>query len=132
MRSLNTNKPLGPSNIPAWALKDSLNVIAEQLTFLINAFLEQEKFPNHLKRAHVVPKYKNGDAEEPNIYRPISIFSALSKVFEKVIGNQILEHRERNNLLSQIQFGFRAKYSTTDVLLYATEKEDLILMMTKW
>ena len=122
MRSLNTKKPLGPSNIPAWALKDSLNVIAEPLTFLINAFLEQGKFPNHLKRAHVVPIYKNGDAEEPNNYRPISITSALSKVFEKLICNQILEHLERNNLLSQIQFGFRAKYSTTDALLYATEK----------
>ena len=122
VRSLNTKKPLGPSNIPAWALKDSLNVIAEPLTFLINAFLEQGKFPNHLERAHVVPIYKNGDAEEPNNYRPISITSALSKVFEKLICNQILEHLERNNLLSQIQFGFRAKYSTTDALLYATEK----------
>ena len=122
VRSLNRKKPLGPSNIPAWALKDSLNVIAEPLTFIINAFLEPGKFPNHLKRAHVVPIYKNGDAEEPNNYRPISITSALSKVFEKVICNQILEHLERNNLLCQIQFGFRAKYSTTNALLYATEK----------
>ena len=100
VRCLNTKKPLGSSNIPAWALKDSLNVIAEPLTFLIKAFLEQGKFPNHLKRAHVVPIYTNGDAEEPNNYRPISITSALSKVFERVICNQILEHLEKNNLLS--------------------------------
>ena len=114
-RSFNTKKPLGPSKIPTWALRDSLNVIVEPLTFLINAFLEKGKLPNHLKRAHVVPIYKNGDAEEPNNYRLISITSALSKVFEKLICNQILEHLERNNLLSQIQFGFRARYSTTDV-----------------
>ena len=44
VRSLNTKKPLAPSNIPAWALKDSLNVIAESLTFLINAFLQQGNF----------------------------------------------------------------------------------------
>ena len=122
VRSLNTKKPLGPTNIPAWALKDSLNVIAEPLAFLINAYLEQGKFPNHLQRIHEVPIYKNGDAEEANNYRPISITSASSKVFEKVICNQILEHLERYNLQSQIQFGFRAKYSTTDALLYAREK----------
>ena len=56
VRSLNTKKPLGPSNIPSWAPKDSLNVIAEPPTILINAVLEQGKLPNHLKRAHVVTK----------------------------------------------------------------------------
>ena len=49
VRSLKTKKPLGPSNIPAWALKDSLNVIAEPLTLLINAFLEQRNFQIILK-----------------------------------------------------------------------------------
>ena len=75
-RSLNAKKPLGPSNIPAWALKDSLNVIAEPLTFLIKAILEQGIIPNYLGRAHGIPIYKNGDAEEPNNYRPKSITSA--------------------------------------------------------
>ena len=50
IKSLNINEPLGPSNIPAWALKDASDVLAEPLTFLINAFLEG-LFPNHLKQA---------------------------------------------------------------------------------
>ena len=66
MRQLKSNKPLGPSNIPAWALEDCLNIIAEPLTYSINAFLEEGRFPNHLKRARVVPIYKNGDTEETN------------------------------------------------------------------
>ena len=33
IKSLNINKPLGPSNIPAWALKDASDVLAEPLTF---------------------------------------------------------------------------------------------------
>ena len=61
VRQLKSNKPLGPSNIPAWALKDCLNFIAEPLSYSINAFLEEGRFPNHLKRAHVLPLYKNGE-----------------------------------------------------------------------
>ena len=122
VRKLNSNKPLGPSNIPAWALKDSVDIIGEPLTFLINAFLHEGRFPNHLKRAHVVPIYKSGDIEDPTNYRPISITSALSKVFEKVIQNQIVEFLDDTKLLSPHQFGFRANFSTADALLYATEK----------
>ena len=67
VRILITKKPLGPSNIPAWALKDSRNIIAEPHAFLINAFLEHEKNQNHLKRAHVVPIYKNGTQKNPKV-----------------------------------------------------------------
>ena len=85
INNLNVNKPLGPSKIPAWALKDALNVISEPLTFLINAFLAEGKFPNHLKQAYVIPIFKKGDSEEPSNYRPVSITPALSKIFEKIM-----------------------------------------------
>ena len=121
LKKLNTNKPLGPSEIPAWALKDAANVIIEHLTFLINAFLTEGKFPNHLKQAYVVPIFKKGDYEEPNNYRPISITSALSKIFENILRDQIVSHLNRNNILSASQFGFRSSYSSSDALLIATE-----------
>ena len=121
MKQLNSNKPLGPSNIPAWALNDCHNIIAEHPTYLLNAILEEGRFPKHLKRAHVVPIYKKGDTEEPNNYRSISITSAISKIFERVIRNQMVEYLKKHNHLSPILFGFRGKFSTTDALLYATE-----------
>ena len=121
LKRLNKNKPLGPSNIPAWALKDCLNLLAEPLCFMINAFIEEGKFPEHLKQAHVIPIYKKSDNEDPDNYRPISITSSLAKVFEQILREQMNEYLERNNLLGPLQFGFRAKYSTTDALLYATE-----------
>ena len=40
IKNLKFNKPIGPSKIPAWASKDAMNVTAEPLAFLINAFLE--------------------------------------------------------------------------------------------
>ena len=76
-----------------------MNLIAEPLTFLINAFLEEGIFPNHLKQAYVIPIFKKGDCEEPNNYRPISITPALSKTFEKVLRDQITQFLNRNKLL---------------------------------
>ena len=96
-------------------------MIAEPLCYLINAFIIEGKFPNHLKHALVTPIYKKGNREDPCNYRPISITSALSKIFEKVLRKQMKEYLEENQLLSETQFGFRARFSTTDAVLYATE-----------
>ena len=65
---------------------------------------------------------KKGDTEDPSNYRPISITAAISKIFEKVIREQIMEYLNKNKLLSQVQFGFRKNFSATDALVYATEK----------
>ena len=53
MVSLNTNKPLGPSKIPAWAKKDAKAALAEPLCYLINQFITERKFPEDLKKACV-------------------------------------------------------------------------------
>ena len=69
----------------------------------------------------MIPIYKKGDCENPINYRPISITPALAKLFEKVLHEQISEYLSQQKLLSNTQFGFRSRFSTTDALLYATE-----------
>ena len=76
---------------------------------MINAFIEEGKFPEHLKQAHIIPIYKKGDNEDPDNYRPISITSPLAKVFKQILREQMNEYLERNNLLGPLQFEFRAK-----------------------
>ena len=98
-----------------------MNVIAEPLCYLVKTFIQDGKFPNHLKQAFVIPIFKKGDLENATNYRPISITSALAKLFEKILRQQIREHLTENNLLSQMQFVFRSNYSTTDALLFAKE-----------
>ena len=98
-----------------------MNVIAEPLCYLVNTFIQEGKFPNHLKQAFAIPIFKKGDPENAANYRPFSITSALAKIFEKILRQQISEYLTENNLLSQMQFGFRSNYSTTDALLFATE-----------
>ena len=121
MKQLNSNKPHGPSNNPVWALKDCLKIIVEPLFYLLNAFLDEGRLPNYLKTAHIVLICKTGDTEKPNNHRPISITSAITNIFENVFRNQMADSPNKYNHLSPIQFGFCAKFSTTDALLYATE-----------
>ena len=91
LKRLNKNKPLGLSNIPAWALKECLNLLAEPLCFMTNAFIEEGKYQEHLKQAHVIPIYKKGDNEDPDNYRPISIKSSLANVYEQLLRVQMNE-----------------------------------------
>ena len=69
-------------------------------------------FPDYLKTAKVIPLFKKGKQELLDKYRPISLLPSLSKIFEKVISNQIHMHFESNNLFYTGQYGFRKKHST--------------------
>ena len=55
-----------------------------------------------------------------NNYRPNSVLSAISKVFESIIYNQLYDYLQTNNLLSKFQSGFRKFHSTAASLLDAT------------
>ena len=121
IRALGRKKPIGLSNIPAWAIKNSSSVIFPRLNFLVNYCIKLSCFPNELKRAHVVPLHKKDDPEEPNNYRPISITPCLSKIIETILRDQICQYLHDNKLLSKNQYGFRKKFSTIDSLLFCTE-----------
>lgn len=63
-------------------------------------------FPSELKLAKIVPLFNTGDPQDPNNYRPISILTALSKVFEKLFLNRLISFLDKNKILSNSQFGF--------------------------
>jgi fructose-1,6-bisphosphatase/inositol monophosphatase family enzyme len=69
-------------------------------------------FPTHLKYSIVKPLFKKGDKEDMTNYRPISLLTSFSKVFEKIIYDRLLQHIEVHNILVTEQFGFRPCAST--------------------
>ena len=119
---LPVNKPLGPSKIPVWALKDKVHIINPILTMLINECISNAEFPQGLKKGHVIPVFKKGETVDPINYRPISITPVVSKLLFLKISAQINQFLFDNNILNRKQFGFRHNYSTNDALLYTTEK----------
>ena len=70
---LSVHNPLGPSSIPAWALRDGCSELVEPLTMIFNSFISQSSFPTVFKKAIVTSVYKKDDPENPDNYRPISI-----------------------------------------------------------
>ena len=74
-----------------------------------------------LTKGVITPLYKKDDPLNPLNYRPITITSSLSKLFEKLLHKQIIQYLSSNKLLSPLQFGFCEKISTQDALIYFTE-----------
>ena len=74
-------------------------------------------FPPTLKRAAVVPVYTSGDKSIPDNYRPISLISCISKVFERIIKKQVVAFLDRRGLLNNSQHGFRNGRSCLSALL---------------
>ena len=72
--------------------------------------------PNEFKVAVVKPLYKKGNPTHPISYRPISLVTSLTKVFEKTIKIRLSGYLERFELISPKQFGFREGKGTHDAI----------------
>ena len=71
--------------------------------------------------ARVTPIFKEGEKSSKVNYRPISVLPVVSRIFEKLVYNQLYEYFNTNSLLSSSQSGFRAMHSTTTALLKCTD-----------
>lgn len=61
--------------------------------------------------------FENGDKSSMINYRPISILSHFSKIFEKMIKTRLINFFEKNSLLSKNKYGFKTGLRT-DTALY--------------
>ena len=112
IRSLNNRKSSGNDNIPVNILKLNGVILSPILSQIFNECMKTGIFPNILKTARITPIHKNGDRSNPLNYRPISILTHLSKIFEKIINRRLVNFFEKYNILDKRQYGFRQNFST--------------------
>ena len=112
IQNLKNKSSFGHDSISNKLLKRSQEVLYKPLTMLINQTIATGYFPEELKLSWVKPLYKNGDSTLISNYRPISLLPSLSKVYERVIFDQLFQYMSNNNLLNISQYGFRPGHST--------------------
>ena len=102
-------------------LRDAAELICDPLKTIFNESLKVGLFPDIWKIARVTLFFKSGRKSDLHNYRPISVLSAVSRIFEKEARDQLFEFLTANNMLSKNQFAYRKLHSTITSLLNVTE-----------
>ena len=119
--SLN-NSSAGHDELPPFVAKSCIEEFIEPLTYMINESLRTGICPPELKIARVVPIFKSGDPSLLTNYRPISVLSFFSKVFERIVYDYLFDFICTNNILHDYQFGFRPGHSTQQAIITLIDK----------
>ena len=97
--NLDSSKASGLDCIPVVVLKNCEPELSYILAKLFNMCLKESCFPDCWKVSSVVPVFKNvGERSTAKNYYPVSLLSVISKVFEKLVNNRIVDHLENCGL----------------------------------
>ncbi len=126
--STSANKHCELDPIPTWLLKECIDDLLPLITQIINLSLHLGDMPLSLKKAIINPLLKKLDLEliKKN-YRPVSNLAFISKLIEKAVATQLIEHLKLNKLYDKFQSAYRTFYSTETALLRA--KNDILNSM---
>ena len=119
VKNLKRSSSIGDDEIPFFIVADCINTLADPLLAIFNKSIESHTFPKLWKTSRIVPVHKSGSNADIANYRPISILSVFSKIFERLIHDSILH--QVKHFISDSQHGFVTKRSTTTNLVQMTE-----------
>ena len=111
-----------PEGIPTYFIKRIISSIIKPLVYIFNCSLLYNVIPIQWKQAIVVPIFKKGSRSDPKNYRPISLTSSFSRIFESIVFDKVLSHLLSNNLLSSSQFGFLPNRSSCSQMIHCLSK----------
>ena len=126
-KALNNKKNGTFGNIPTKLLKEVSDICAPALNDIWNKeIITQKCFRNNLKLADVTPVFKKEDTSLLKNYRPVSVLTVVSKIYERIMQKQILQYIDKH--LSLHLCGYRKGYSTQTALISMLEKWKLSMI----
>lgn len=111
--NLKDKRSVGYDSIPISFIKSNIDYFSNLISNDINESFLNGVFPSCLKKSIVTAIFKKGDKFDPSNYRPISLLSAFSKVYESVIKCRLEKYLYENKIIDPRQFGFKKRSSTT-------------------
>ena len=112
---INTAK--GYDNIAPKKIKWAPDLFAPILLNIFNKCINMGYYPNGMKIGLVTPVYKDGEKNEKNNYRPITILTQFNQLFERILSKRYLNFFEKFNVITKKQFGFLKKHCTEHAIL---------------
>ena len=97
----------GWDGLSSHVLKQITPSLIDPLTHIFNLSLRTGYIPPEFKVSRVIPLYKDGEKDVFGNYRPISLLTSFSKLFEIIVNEQIRNYFNCFQLFSKNQFGFR-------------------------
>ena len=113
LRNIDSSKSTGYDTIPPKLVKAAANELAQTISSLVNMSLSLSCFPHELKKSET-SLYKGQNNREPQNYRPLSVLTCLSKIFERVYNDQMGVYLK--DILSTLLSAFRKRYGCHHVL----------------
>lgn len=118
IKQLKNKTSPGFDKIRSELLKEVQSYIIAPLQYIINKCFHTGCYPKCLKLGIITPLYKGkGNKQDINNFRPITLISNISKIFEKIIKTRIDSFFKKHAVLSSYQYGFRDGRSTEDAIL---------------
>ena len=125
IKNLDTSKSTQLEDIPFKIINDNADIFANFILQNFSKCIIDGTFTDRLKKADVIPVFKKGNHNDKTNYQPVSILPSLSKIYKRLIYNQINQMAE--NALLIFQCNFRKKYNTQHALIAMIEKARKIL-----
>ena len=116
------NSSAGWDCISPSIIKKTYEYFVVPLVHICNVSFLYGVFPNELKIAKVIPLFKGGESKYLINYRPVSVLPVFSKVLERLMYDRIMEFVKENDVLYNMQFGFRKGHSTAIALMLLTDR----------
>ena len=86
-------------------------LLAPGISALFQKSLETGELPKDWTDANITPVFKKGDKHAAENYRAVSLTSVLSKVLDHIVCHHLHAHFEKNNILTDVNHGFRKGFS---------------------
>ena len=110
------NKSPGIDHLNAELFKISLDIISPFLLKLYNRIFQNGEYPRSWGEGIIIPIFKSGNADEAQNYRGITLINILAKIYSQILLNRLTKWSEKENKLTNNQFGFQKGKSTMDCI----------------